>query len=245
MWITVEVERVLRVDRGRNIILCDPMLGPQDQTLVLKLKETEMTDKSTSRDEIPTGLPSNWRELLAAAPEQRALIPKGPKEAVGNPIAWMNREHIEAYAGGRKDGIAWASYAQSKFFSVPVYSAVPQQSADEPQRLRSALESIADWRNVNISGEYEQGLRDIIRSIVDCAVAALDAPMLSRPAPQAVPMQAKPRPADCVDPMGCLWRHVPTVPEVGLHLCSRFGCHHTTSAASQVSRPQHSTGEEK
>ncbi|MGY4333222.1 hypothetical protein ACVWWG_007639 [Bradyrhizobium sp. LB7.2] len=42
MWITVEVERVLRVDRGRNIILCDPMLGPFEQTLVLKLKGSEM-----------------------------------------------------------------------------------------------------------------------------------------------------------------------------------------------------------
>lgn len=150
MWITVEVERVLSVDRGRNVILCELM--PGHQTLVLKLKGSEMTD--------------------------------------------------------------------------------------ELQRLRSALESIADWRNVNISGEYEHGLQDIIRSIIDCAVDALDAPQVPRPAPQAVPMQAKPRPADCVDPMACLWRHVPTVPEVGLHLCSRFGCHHTTSAASQVARPQ-------
>lgn len=60
-----------------------------------------------------------------------------------------------------------------------------QRSSDELQRLRSALENIADWRNVNISGEYEHGLRDIIRSIVDCAVAALDSPT-QRPAPQAV-----------------------------------------------------------
>jgi hypothetical protein len=61
-----------------------------------------------------------------------------------------------------------------------------QRSADELQRLRSALEGIADWRNVNISGEYEHGLRDIIRSIVDSAVAALDSPT-QRPAPQAAP----------------------------------------------------------
>lgn len=42
-------------------------------------------------------------------------------------------------------------------------------------RLRAALESIAGWRNVNIAGEYEHGLRDIIRSITDCAAAALEA----------------------------------------------------------------------
>ncbi|MGY3359793.1 hypothetical protein ACVWZK_006456 [Bradyrhizobium sp. GM0.4] len=88
MWITVDVERALYVDRGRNVILCELM--PGHQTLVLKLKGGEMTD--------------------------------------------------------------------------------------ELQRLRSALENIADWRNVNISGEYEHGLRDIIRSIVDCAVAALESP---------------------------------------------------------------------
>ena len=41
--------------------------------------------------------------------------------------------------------------------------------------LRAALVTIADWRKVNISGEYEHGLRDIIRAITDCAAAALDA----------------------------------------------------------------------
>lgn len=30
MWITVDVERVLRVDRGINVILCNPMLGSGD-----------------------------------------------------------------------------------------------------------------------------------------------------------------------------------------------------------------------
>jgi hypothetical protein len=125
MWITVDVERVLRVDRGINVILCNPMLGSGGpQTLVLKLKGSEMTD--------------------------------------------------------------------------------------EVQRLRSALESIADWRNVNISGEHELGLRDIIRSIVDCAVAVLDAPQVPRPAPQPSPC------LNCGDPseqpfcgtcreMGCVY----------------------------------------
>jgi hypothetical protein len=54
--------------------------------------------------------------------------------------------------------------------------------------------------------------------------------------PQTVPMPAKKRPADCLDPMGCLWKHVPTSPEIGLYLCSRSGCPHTTSAGSAHSR---------
>jgi hypothetical protein len=49
------------------------------------------------------------------------------------------------------------------------------RTSSETETLRSALESIAGWRKVNIQGEYEHGLRDIIRSITDCAAAALDA----------------------------------------------------------------------
>lgn len=37
-----------------------------------------------------------------------------------------------------------------------------------------ALESIAAWRKVSISGECESGLRSIIRAITDCAANALD-----------------------------------------------------------------------
>jgi hypothetical protein len=47
--------------------------------------------------------------------------------------------------------------------------------------MRDALESIAGWRKINISGEYEHGLRDIIRSIVDCAADALDAIPATQP----------------------------------------------------------------
>jgi hypothetical protein len=39
----------------------------------------------------------------------------------------------------------------------------------------TALKVIADWDMVNLQGEYEVGLRDVIRSIVDCAQRTLDA----------------------------------------------------------------------
>jgi hypothetical protein len=42
----------------------------------------------------------------------------------------------------------------------------------------------------------------------------------------------RPRPGNCLDPSGCLWRHIPTAPEIGLHLCSRAGCPNTTAAIS-------------
>ena len=47
--------------------------------------------------------------------------------------------------------------------------------AEDWHRLNGAIKSIAAWRSVNIAGEYEHSLRDIIRSITDCAQAALDA----------------------------------------------------------------------
>ena len=40
--------------------------------------------------------------------------------------------------------------------------------------LVEAMKLIADWRNCNISGEYEHSLRDIIRSMTDVATAALE-----------------------------------------------------------------------
>lgn len=45
----------------------------------------------------------------------------------------------------------------------------------ETAKLRAALESIAGWDDVNLQREYEVALRDIIRSIVDCAKTALEA----------------------------------------------------------------------
>lgn len=43
----------------------------------------------------------------------------------------------------------------------------------ETERFRAALQTIADWRKVNLQGEYEHGLRDIIRCVTDVADAAL------------------------------------------------------------------------
>lgn len=43
----------------------------------------------------------------------------------------------------------------------------------EAKAMREALEFIADFRTVDLSAEWEASLRDIIRSCVDCARAAL------------------------------------------------------------------------
>lgn len=84
MWITVDVERVLRVDRGINVILCNPMLGSGGpQTLVLKLKGSEME-----------------------TPEERAVIPKrtmqGSNETFADQVSAspIARAHITAEDDG-------------------------------------------------------------------------------------------------------------------------------------------------
>lgn len=41
------------------------------------------------------------------------------------------------------------------------------------EEFRTALESIAGFGSVNLSNEWEGGLRDIIRSMIDCAKTAL------------------------------------------------------------------------
>ena len=46
----------------------------------------------------------------------------------------------------------------------------------ENERLRKALECIAGFGQVNLSAEWEHGLRDIIRSMTDCAREALVSP---------------------------------------------------------------------
>jgi hypothetical protein len=46
-------------------------------------------------------------------------------------------------------------------------------AADEIERLRAALTSIAGFGDVNLAGEWEPALRDIIRSMTDCAKRAL------------------------------------------------------------------------
>jgi hypothetical protein len=44
---------------------------------------------------------------------------------------------------------------------------------DEIARQRAALEAVAGFGDVNLQGEWEAGLRDIIRSMTDCARNAL------------------------------------------------------------------------
>jgi hypothetical protein len=47
------------------------------------------------------------------------------------------------------------------------------KAVNNHESLLAALKSIAEWRKVNLTAEYEHGLRDVIRSITDCAAAAL------------------------------------------------------------------------
>lgn len=109
--------------------------------------------------------------------------------------------------------------------------------ANERSSTGSVRDYIANYRfEMDGGGSYRPTAHEeaMIEDAIEGYIASL---------PQTVPMPAKTRPADCLDPMGCLWKHVPTSPEIGLHLCSRFGCPHTTSAGSAVPRPQLEAGD--
>jgi hypothetical protein len=47
-------------------------------------------------------------------------------------------------------------------------------AATEIERLRAALTAISGFGDVNLAGEYEHGLRGIIRSMTDCAKRAIE-----------------------------------------------------------------------
>lgn len=48
-----------------------------------------------------------------------------------------------------------------------------RRMCEENKSLRTALESIVRVGSLNLTGEYEHSLRDIIRSMTDCAKNAL------------------------------------------------------------------------
>jgi hypothetical protein len=176
MWITVDVERALYVDRGRNVILCELMPGPQ--TLVLKLKGKEMRASSKcwicgeeephthSQDEVERArVRDTYADIIEPFVKSNYVMDETSR--------WEAKRIADAIiAGGLARDTSEVDINNMRNVAATV-------------RYRIALESIADWRNVNISGEYEHGLRDIIRSIIDRAVDALDAPQVPRPAPQA------------------------------------------------------------
>lgn len=60
--------------------------------------------------------------------------------------------------------------AERNFFCKPMAG---EPTARE-MALREALELIAAFGQENLAGEWEHGLRDIIRSMTDCARKALD-----------------------------------------------------------------------
>lgn len=94
------------------------------------------------------------------------------------------------------DGASAAATALKALLAKEGYLFVVADTAPDidVEKLRAALESIADWRKINIAGEYEHGLRDIIRSITDFAAAALDA----APHPASHPAQGAPHRSELV-----------------------------------------------
>jgi hypothetical protein len=56
--------------------------------------------------------------------------------------------------------------------TLPMQTLAVQQA--EIERLTAALTLIAGFGSVNLAGEWEHGLRDIIRSMTDCARNAIE-----------------------------------------------------------------------
>lgn len=57
---------------------------------------------------------------------------------------------------------------------LPTTNSLLFDALAEIERLREALGAIAGFGSADLSGEWPAGLRDIIRSMVDCARSALE-----------------------------------------------------------------------
>jgi hypothetical protein len=83
--------------------------------------------------------------------------------------------------GVRRNGTIWMSFAsplvgghyQADFDFPEGIAALVARSVNSHAELVEALESIAGFGSIDLSAEWESGLRDIIRSCVDAARAAL------------------------------------------------------------------------
>lgn len=66
------------------------------------------------------------------------------------PIAWMKAEHIDQYADGTADGIAWANNVETDFYTVPLYLH-PDNSSEA---VREALEAAARYHD-DLAAQHE------------------------------------------------------------------------------------------
>ena len=112
---------------------------------------------------LPDGKAVAWREALEKSNE--AL----------NAVAEFMRKDVQS-----GDCALWTPEYEDLHDDVIVAREVvrralasPPPASEDVRVLREALQIIADWQNVRIADEHEHSLRDIIRSITDCAIRAL------------------------------------------------------------------------
>jgi hypothetical protein len=89
---------------------------------------------------------------------------------------YLETEHVRILLDLRRKTSGAVYWDGSSFSDAVAKALVADREAllEALQLQKAALESIALWRSVNIQGEFEGGLRDIIRSMSDCAAAALE-----------------------------------------------------------------------
>ena len=97
------------------------------------------------------------------------------------PLPWYHRQAFQKSRYG--EAFDWVAdhpeYGQHHKIIIPRGSCKPAdyalivQAVNSYAAMRTALEIIRDWQNVRIADEHEHSLRDIIRSITDCADRAL------------------------------------------------------------------------
>ncbi|MCK1322100.1 hypothetical protein IVA94_14610 [Bradyrhizobium sp. 156] len=155
MWITVDVERALYVDRGRNVILCELM--PGHQTLVLKLKGSEMRASSKcwicgeeephthSQDEV-----------------ERARVRDAYADII-EPTEEMREDAHERWLDLNISGQQLGAAVNAAKLTLNEPQGVPIPPDTEAELLHS-IKLLMDQCE-QLRGEYQRGLDDAIKAI--------------------------------------------------------------------------------
>ena len=154
-----------------------------------------------------------------------------------SPVHFDRKENLESSWNTRT--------ARTAPLAVDHPTSDPESGRGQPSPDYVAGQALADylatWKRVMFDVIGDQKIVDRLfvladlNGLFDPAKVAIDALPLA-----AASDGPKPRPADCVNPMGCGWHKANTRPDVNMWLCSEPNCGHGAKAWAESDTTHHS-----
>lgn len=118
-----EIERLTKELKAKPKVYCAMLTtGVCDRTEVsaaVKVKPLDLVTEQKLREALRFAAS---RSVLSSEDEKRILSALSPAPQEAEAVAWMNAEHVRDYQAGATDGIAWANYEKTDFYTVPLYT---------------------------------------------------------------------------------------------------------------------------